>query len=52
MNYLTRRLVAFLPGERLKLHYTSVEHFPFLQGLNAHYHVMNEQDYQEAIEQL
>lgn len=51
-HYLTRRLVAFLPGERLKLHYTFVKHFPFLEGLNAHYHVMTEQNYQEAIQQL
>ena len=45
--YLEQRLKAFLPS--IKLHYTSVEQFPFLKGLNAHYHVMNEENYQEAL---
>jgi len=45
--YLEQRLKAFLPS--IKLHHTSVEQFPFLKGLNAHYHVMNEENYQEAL---
>ena len=45
--YLEQRLKAFLPS--IKLHHTSVEHFPFLKGLNAHYHVMTEENYNEAL---
>jgi len=49
-NYLTNRLKVFHP--EINIHYTTVEHFPFLKGLNAHYHVMKENDYQTALEQL
>lgn len=49
-KYLTDRLKSFLP--EINIHYTTVEHFPFLKGLNAHYHVMKENDYQIALEQL
>ena len=45
--YLEQRLKAFLPS--INLRHTSVEQFPFLKGLNAHYHVMNEENYQEAL---
>lgn len=45
--YLEQRLKAFLPS--INIRYTSVEQFPFLKGLNAHYHVMNEENYQEAL---
>lgn len=31
---------------------TTVEHFPFLKGQAAHYHIMNEKDYQDAMENL
>ena len=48
--YLENRLKAFLPN--IQIHYTSVEHFPFLKGLNAHYHIMKENDYQTALELL
>ena len=48
--YLENRLKAFLPN--IQMHYTSVEHFPFLKGLNAHYHIMKENDYQTALELL
>ena len=48
--YLENRLKAFLPN--IQVHYTSVEHFPFLKGLNAHYHIMKENDYQTALELL
>jgi len=50
VNYLTNRLKSFLPN--INIRYTTVEHFPFLKGLNAHYHVMKENDYQIALEQL
>lgn len=43
VTYLVDRLKAFLPSINIK--YTSVNQFPFLRGLNAHYHVMSEQDY-------
>ena len=49
-TYLTNRLKIFYP--EINIHYTTVEHFPFLKGLNAHYHVMKENDYQTALEQL
>jgi transketolase len=49
-KYLSNRLKTFLP--EINIHYTTVEHFPFLKGLNAHYHVMKENDYQIALEQL
>ena len=48
--YLSRRLTAFLP--EINLHYTTVEHFPFLKGLNAHYYVMNYENYQHAVSEL
>ena len=41
--YLTQRLQAFLP--RIELRFTTVEQYPFLKGLNAHYHIMSENDY-------
>lgn len=43
VTYLVNRLKAFLPS--ISIRYTSVNQFPFLRGLNAHYHVMSEQDY-------
>lgn len=46
-RYLSERLKAFLPD--INLHYTTVEMYPFLRGLNAHYHVMSEDDYNLAI---
>ena len=45
--YLEQRLKAFLPS--INIRHTSVEQFPFLKGLNAHDHVMNEENYQEAL---
>ena len=50
VTYLTNRLKIFLP--EINIHYTTVEHFPFLKGLNAHYHIMKENDYQTALELL
>lgn len=46
-EYLTKRLKSFLPT--IKLHTTTVEQYSFLKGLNAHYHVMNEENYKEII---
>lgn len=43
VDYLKNKLISFLPG--IKLHHTTVEQFPFLIGLNAHYHIMSETDY-------
>jgi transketolase len=45
--YLTKRLQAFLP--RINIRYTNVEQYSFLKGLNAHYHVMNEDNYNEVL---
>ncbi len=45
--YLRERLRTFLPN--IKLHYTNVEQYSFLKGLNAHYHVMNEENYNEVL---
>ena len=50
VNYLESRLKSFLPD--IQIHHTTVEHFPFLKELNAHYHVMKENDYQTALELL
>jgi len=48
--YLKRRLKAFLPD--INIIRTSSNTFPFLRGLNAHYHIMNEEDYCMAKEML
>jgi transketolase len=45
--YLRQRLKAFLP--EINLHHTNVEQYSFLKGLNAHYHVMNEENYNEVL---
>ena len=50
VNYLESRLKTFLPD--IQIHHTTVEHFPFLKELNAHYHIMKENDYQTALELL
>jgi transketolase len=42
-EYLKRRLISFLP--KINLRYTTVNQYPFLKGLNAHYHIMSENDY-------
>lgn len=49
-NYLSKRLKTFLP--EINLVYTSVNHFDFLSGLNAHYHVMSEEDYKLAKKEI
>jgi transketolase len=43
IEYLSKRLLSFLPN--INLRYTSVNQYPFLKGINAHYHVMSEEDY-------
>jgi len=45
-RYLVDRLKVFLPD--INIIYTDVGTFPFLKGLNAHYHVMAEEDYRLA----
>jgi len=42
-EYLKQRLVSFLP--EIKFHLTNGDFFPFLKKLNAHYHIMSENDY-------
>ena len=49
-QYLERRLRAFLPDVNI-LH-SDVNHFPFLRGLNSHYHIMKEHDYRQAVSML
>lgn len=46
-NYMASRLKSFLPS--INLRYTSVEQYSFLKDLNAHYHVMNEENYNEIL---
>ena len=48
MDYISQRLKSFLPN--INLRYTTVEQYPFLKGLNAHYHVMNEDNYKQVME--
>jgi transketolase len=50
VDYLTNRLKSFLP--EIVIHYTTVEQFSFLRGLNAHYHIMSEENYENALEEL
>ena len=47
VDYMSTRLKAFLPT--INLRYTTVEQYPFLKGLNAHYHVMNEENYKKVL---
>lgn len=47
MEYMAIRLKAFLPS--INLRYTTVEQYPFLKGLNAHYHVMNDENYKQVL---
>jgi len=49
-KYLTDRLKSFLPN--INIEYTTVNQLPCLKGLNAHYHIMSEQDYKQAKELL
>ena len=47
VDYMSTRLKAFLPS--INIRYTTVEHYPFLKGLNAHYHVMSEENYKQVL---
>ena len=47
IKYLVDRLKVFLPT--INIRYTSVNQYPFLRGLNAHYHVMSEEDYKSTL---
>ena len=47
IKYLVDRLKIFLPT--INIRYTSVNQYPFLRGLNAHYHVMSEEDYKSTL---
>ena len=47
VKYLVDRLKVFLPT--INIRYTSVNQYPFLRGLNAHYHVMSEEDYKSTL---
>ena len=38
---------VFLPS--INIRYTNVNQYPFLRGLNAHYHVMSEEDYKSTL---
>jgi len=45
-EYLIKRLYSFLPS--INIVKTTVAHYSFLNGLNAHYHIMSEKDYEGA----
>ena len=47
IKYLVDRLEVFLPS--INIRYTNVNQYPFLRGLNAHYHVMSEEDYKSTL---
>lgn len=47
IKYLVDRLKTFLPS--INIEFTSVNQYPFLRGLNAHYHVMSEDDYNSTL---
>lgn len=49
-KYLSDRLLSFFP--EINLRYTTVEHFSFLKGLNAHYHIMSEENYKHALKKI
>ena len=50
VNYLEKRLKSFLSSVNVVR--TKVNQFSFLNGLNAHYHVMSKDDYKEVVEGL
>lgn len=50
VEYLETRLKAFLP--EIVFHKTSVEQFPFLTGLSAHYMKLTKEEYELGIEIL
>ena len=46
-NYLSNRLRSFLPT--INIHETNCDAYPFLKGINAHYHIMTDSDYKGLI---
>lgn len=50
INYLESRLKVFLPD--IKIHKTCGDFFPFINGLNGHYHIMSEGDYNLSLSML
>lgn len=54
LNLLYMRLTAFCPSQSsvmlIKDVQKATEEFPFLRGMNAHYHIMSEEDYKQGIE--
>ena len=49
---LEQRIASFNDNENITIIKTSSEQLPFLIGLNAHYKIMNNEDYNLAIELL
>ena len=47
VDELIKRLKAFCPD--INIRRTTVEQFPFLKGLDAHYHIMTQGQYQQAL---
>lgn len=45
LEYLEKRILSF--NDKVKIVRTSVEHYSFLKGLDAHYYCMNNKDYEE-----
>tara|TARA_Y100001973_G_C5208104_1_gene343164 strand:+ start:448 stop:1101 length:654 start_codon:yes stop_codon:yes gene_type:complete len=50
VSYIKKTLQVFYPD--IKLRYTNSEQFPFLKGIEAHYYVMSDNDYNQAINML
>ena len=50
VDCLEKRCKAFLPN--IKFHRTEVEQFPFLNGMDAHYMKLTEEDYEIGLEIL
>ena len=50
IDYLEKRLKSFLPSVNIVR--TKGDIFSFLNGLNAHYHIMSKENYEEAIGEL
>lgn len=45
VEYLEKRVLAF--NEKVKVIKTTVEHYDFLKGIDAHYYCMNDEDYEK-----
>jgi transketolase len=45
INYLSKRLLAFLPTANLR--YSAPPEWPFARGLSTHYYVLKPEDYQQ-----